>query len=664
MFNKKNNKQEEVNTLPQITDEEVNVQITDKKGQKIKKTTTKTKVMDKKDKNDLGFGDRTVKDFIAVDVDRTSEEYMKVGGKYVRSFLLNGYPSIVQVGWLEDLYSFDGDVDTVIHVMPSDERGALDQLTAKITQFEAQLEMESKKGNIRNITSLQDKISSLIAQRRALEQNYENLYYIQIGANIYDDSIENLRKQTEKLIGKLKGRRINVDEMYLRQEESYKSVLPIGQSFVKDKFRNFNSGALSACFPFYYSEISHKNGTFLGINSDTMTPVFVDFYDRSILNNSNASVFGQAGSGKTFFVSLLTLRSAIKGIRTIIIDPEGEYKKICDIVGGANLKISPDAKSGINPFDIEEEIDDEGVVFVDIKSKVADILNLIAVMVGGLTNEAKATVAHVIGETYKEAGITEDPNSLYEIGNFFDESTGELIQKRKKPMPTLSNLRNNLEKYRKSAETNVEILSPIVNTLGMFCKGGIYDMFDRQTSDNLKDFFDAPVVNFDISQLEESVLRPIGMYIAMTWTWEKFVKKNPKIKKRIVCDEAWMLVNKNMAGHEFTAQFLENCARRIRKRNGGLLVASQNFMEFADNPQGRAVLTNTVVNILLKQNPTDIDAVQEVFKLSGGEKQYLLTAKRGQILIRMNDESSQVYVLPFPDELALISTNRPSSERK
>ena len=664
MFNKKNNKQEEVNTLPQITDEEVNVQITDKKGQKIKKTTTKTKVMDKKDKNVLGFGDRTVKDFIAVDVDRTSEEYMKVGGKYVRSFILNGYPSIVQVGWLEDLYSFDGDVDTVIHVMPSDERGALDQLTAKITQFEAQLEMESKKGNIRNITLLQDKISSLVAQRRALEQNYENLYYIQIGANIYDDSVESLRKQTEKLIGKLKGRRINVDEMYLRQEESYKSVLPIGQSFVKDKFRNFNSCALSACFPFYYSEISHKNGTFLGINSDTMTPVFVDFYDRSILNNSNASVFGQAGSGKTFFVSLLTLRSAIKGIRTIIIDPEGEYKKICDIVGGANLKISPDAKSGINPFDIEEEIDDEGVVFVDIKSKVADILNLIAVMVGGLTNEAKATVAHVIGETYKEAGITEDPNSLYEIGNFFDESTGELIQKRKKPMPTLSNLRNNLEKYRKSAETNVEILSPIVNTLGMFCKGGIYDMFDRQTSDNLKDFFDAPVVNFDISQLEESVLRPIGMYIAMTWTWEKFVKKNPKIKKRIVCDEAWMLVNKNMAGHEFTAQFLENCARRIRKRNGGLLVASQNFMEFADNPQGRAVLTNTVVNILLKQNPTDIDAVQEVFKLSGGEKQYLLTAKRGQILIRMNDESSQVYVLPFPDELALISTNRPSSERK
>lgn len=665
MFKKNKFDNEPVNNgLPQITDEEVSVNIQEKKGKKVKTTKTTTKVMDKKGKNVLGYGDRNVKDFIAVDIDRTSEEYLRVGGKYVRSFIINGYPSVVNVGWLDDLYNFDGDVDTVIHVVPSDERGALDQLTAKITQFEAQLDLESKKGNIRNITSLQDKIASLVAQRRALEQNYENLYYIQIGANVYDNDVESLRKQTEKLINKLKGRRINVDEMYLKQEDAYKSGLPIGQSFVKDKFRNFNSGALCACFPFYNSEISHKNGTFLGINMSTATPVFVDFYDRSILNNSNASVFGQAGSGKTFFVSLLTLRSAIKGIRSVIIDPEGEYKKICDIVGGANLKISPDAKSGINPFDIEEEMDDEGYLYVDIKSKVADILNMVAVMVGGLTNEAKATVAHVIGETYKEHGITEDPNSLYEIGSFFDEATGELIQKRKKMMPTLSSLRNGLEKYRRSSETNVEILSPIINTLGMFCKGGIYDMFDRQTSDNLKDFFDAPVVNFDISQLEESVLRPIGMYIAMTWTWEKFVKKNPKIKKRIICDEAWMLVNRNMAGHEFTAQFLENCARRIRKRNGGLLVASQNFMEFADNPQGKAVLTNTVVNILLKQNPTDIDAVQEVFKLSGGEKQFLLTAKRGEMLIRMNDESSLVLAYPFPDELRLISTNRPSAERK
>jgi len=666
MFKKKGNLKSVESVLPQITDDIEETFVTNKKGKRIKTTNKKTQVIEKKDnKNVLAFGDRKIKDFIAVDVDRTSEEYLKIGNKYVRSFIINGYPSVVSVGWLNDLYNFDGDIDTVIHIAPADERGALDQLTYKITQFEAQLDIESKKGNIRNITSLQDKISSLISQRRALEQNYENLYYIQIVANIYEDKLETLKKQTQKIINKLKGKRINIDEMYLKQEDSYKSALPIGESFVKDKFRNFNSGALSACFPFYNSEISHKNGTFIGINMSTATPIFIDFYDRSVLNNSNASIFGQAGSGKTFFVSLLSLRSAIKGIRTVIIDPEGEYKKIADIAGGANIRISSDSKGGINPFDIEEEYDTELEIFVvDIKSKVSDLLNLVAVMVGGLTNEAKATVAHVISETYKDFSINEDPNSLYELGSFFDEVTGELIQRRKKQMPTLSNLRDNLEKFRKSSETNVEILSPIVNTLAMFCKGGIYDMFDRQTSDDLKDFINAPIVNFDISQLEESVLRPIGMYVALSWTWEKFVKKNPKIKKRIVCDEAWMLVNRNMAGHEFTAQFLENCARRIRKRNGGLLVASQNFVEFADNPQGKAVLTNSTVNIFLKQNPTDIDALQDTFKLSEGEKQFLLTAKRGEMLMRMGDESSLAYAYPFEYELKMIATNRPSDERK
>ena len=165
----------------------------------------------------------------------------------------------------------------------------------------------------------------------------------------------------------------------------------------------------------------------------------------------------------------------------------------------------------------------------------------------------------------------------------------------------------------------------------------------------------APIIDFDVSALEEGVLRPIGMYVALTWSWEKFLKRDPSVKKRIVVDEAWMLVNKNMAGSEFTAQFLENCARRIRKRNGGLLVASQNFTEFAESPQGKAVLTNAVVNIFLKQNSTDIEDVKETFKLSEGEKNFLMTAKRGEMLIRMNEESSIVKVIPFDYETQLIA---------
>jgi conjugal transfer ATP-binding protein TraC len=613
-------------------------------------------------KSALGKGIRTIKDLFAPpSFDRSQEDCIKVGNKYVRSFVVNGFPSTVSVGWLDYLFNYDGDMDTAIYVEPADERTALEELTAKITQFEAQLTIELQKGNIKNVTRLKNTIAQLYEQRERLEQNYENLFYVQIVSNLYCNSKEELDKETQKLDNKLKGRKINLMPVYLRQDDAYKTALPFGKNYIPDMYRNFNSGALTACFPFYNSEISHKTGVFCGINLATMTPVLIDFYDRSVLNNGNLTVFGQAGSGKTFFVSLLTLRSALKGVRTVIIDPEGEYKKLTKAVGGSHIYIAPDSDTRINPFDLEEEEKEDGTKEVKIKDKVSDVLNLIAVMAGGLTPEQKSIVSYVLTDLYESRGFTEDPKSLYVTEPYFDEETGEFYHDgMKKPMPTFTDFHNKLEEYAHK-ENNIELIK-LANALKMFKKGGVYDLFDCQTSPELADFKNSPIVTFDISKLEESVLRPIGMYIALTWTWEKFVKKNPHIKKRIVADEAWMLVNKNMAGYEFTSAFLENAARRIRKRNGGLLVASQNFIEFADNPQGKAVLTNAVVNIFLKQDATDIDAVQDTFKLSDGERNFLLSAKRGEMLIKMNGESSVVYAFPFEYEKQLIAKYQVSKD--
>ena len=603
----------------------------------------------------LGKGIRTIRDLFAPpSFDRSNPSYIKVGNKYTRSFVMNGYPSMISVGWLDYLFNYDGDMDTAIYVEPADERTALDELTNKITQFEAQYQTEVEKGNIKNTTRLRSIIDQLYDQRSRLEQNWENLFHIQIASNLYSDSEEELDKQTQMLDNKLKGRKIYHMPVYLRQDDGYKTVLPFGKSYLPDLYRNFNSGALTACFPFYNSEISHKTGVFCGVNLATMTPVLIDFYDRGVLNNSNLTVFGQAGSGKTFFVSLLTLRSVLKGVRTTIIDPEGEYHLITKAVNGSLIYIAPDSKTKINPFDLEEEERVNGIKIVKIKDKIADSLNLIGVMAGGLNSEQKSLVSYVLTEMYSERGFTEDPKSLYITEPYFDEETGEFYHDgMKKPMPTFSDFHNKLTELAKRKSD--ESLRRLSNALLMFKKGGVYDMFDCQTSADLKDFGNSPIVTFDISRLEESVLRPIGMYIALSWTWEKFVKKNPHIKKRVVCDEAWMLVNKNMAGSEYTATFLENCARRIRKRNGGLLVASQNFVEFANNEKGKAVLTNTVVNIFLRQDATDIDAVQDTFKLSDGERNFLVGAKRGEMLIKMNGESSVVYAMSFEHEKELIT---------
>jgi len=592
-------------------------------------------------------------------VDRSDATFLQVGNKFVRNFILNGFPRNVGVGWLDSIYNSDEDIDTAIYIEPTDERSALDELTDKITQFESQLSIELEKGNNKNITRLQNKVEELYSQREKIELNYINLFYIQIAFNLYAKSKEALNKKSELIDNILKGRKIKIMPTFLQQDNGYKTALPFGKSYLPTMYRNFSSDALTSCFPFYNAEISHKTGVYIGVNLATATPIYIDLYDRKILTNGNLTVFGKAGSGKTFFVSLLTCRSVLKQIRTVIVDPENEYNKLTRALGGVVIDISPGSNHFINPFDIEEEdvVDDEGLPTgektVKIKDKIADLLNLIGVMAGGLTNEEKSLVSYVLHDVYTIKGMNEEPKSLYSGEIKFNEKTQEMEHGGiKKEMPTFSDFYYLLEK--RANDGNENSLRKLANTISMFKKGGVYDLFDCQTSEDLRDFKDAPVINFDISKLEESILRPIGMYIALSWTWEKFVKKNPLIKKRIICDEAWMLMNKNMAGHEFTAQFLETAARRIRKRNGGLLVASQNFLEFSDNPQGKAVLSNAAVNIFLKQDSSDLDSIQDTFKLSDGEKNFLYAAEKGQYLLRLHGDSTVGYAHSFDFERELI----------
>lgn len=609
-------------------------------------------------KNRLSNGIPHKKDLIAPPhVDRSSPDHLQVGSKFIRNFIIAGFPKQIGVGWANSIYNYEGDLDLSIHINPTDERTAMDELTTKITQFEAQLETELEKGSNRNITRLRTQIDDLYEERRKAEQNYISLFSIQMIMNLFTDSLEQLNKESQLLENSLKGHKIKLMSTFLRQDMGYKSALPFAKSWLPRSYRNFNSEGLTACYPFYNAEISHPSGVFLGVNNQTQTPIYIDFYNRRLLNNGNTTVFGTAGSGKTFMVSLLTMRSVLKGIRTAIVDPEGEYKTITQALGGVNIEIKPNGAIP-NPFDLEdeEEVDDFGKPtgrrVVELRSKVSDLLNLIGVMCGGLEREQISLLSLVIADTYKDFGMTEDPNSLYTDDIVLNEQ-GEFVHHgQKKTMPTLSDFHQRLVATSKQ-EGNGCLVS-VANSLQMFVKTGVYGLFDCQTAPELADMRDAPVITFDVSALEDKVLRPIGMYIALTWCWEKFAKKNIAVKKRIVCDEAWMLVKKEMAGSEFTAQFLENTARRIRKRNGALLVASQNFKEFADNPQGQAVLTNATVNIFLRQNSTDIDDVQKVFKLSNGERNFLVSATKGNFLLKMQEESTTGFARAFDYEQYLI----------
>lgn len=625
-------------------------------------TTSAYDQQENKSKTPIEDGQRTLKDMLAPsgifipEIDR-----IIVGNKYVRNYILQGYPKSVYVRWLDEIYNYDGNMDTQVLILPADDRRAIEELTANITKYEAQLQVEAKKGNITNLTSLQTKVEELYAERSKLEQNYESLYHVNITSNLLCDSETDLNKEAQILESTLKGKRMSFIPSYLNMDNGYKSTLPFAKDYMGDKLRNLNSGAITAAFPFYNSEISDPDGIFVGFNNSTGSPLYLKMLDKENKINANTLIIGKAGSGKTYMISLLCMRSTLKGIRTALVDPEGQFRGLVDALGGITLKIAPDSNFHMNICDIEDEdeldADDRptGRRIVDINSKVVDLMSLFAVMVGGekgLTKVQDSIISTALKDMYHRFGITSDPKSLYEEGDSFDIETGELYATgKKKRMPTISDCQKILREYSKE-EDNAEII-PVVKAMDMFVRGGVFGMFDCQSSHSPEEFLSRPLINFDVSALEEDIMRPIGMYIAMTWIWDKFVKKQSlDIMKDVVCDEAWMLTSKSIRGHEYTGAFLERCARRIRKRHGKLTVASQHFREFSDSEHGKAVLNNTAFRFFLKPSETDIDDIQEKFKLSDGERDYLLTATTGQTLIKRDDGDSAtalVYAFPYED---------------
>lgn len=604
----------------------------------------------------LKKGMRKIKDILAPSgFDRTDEDSIGIGGRCVRSFVVNGYPSTVQVGWLDSLYNSEEDMDVSFHIMPTDERSALDEINLEITKQEAQLQHEYKSGNIKNLSRLENKISQLYAQRTKLEQNQERMYHSCIVSNLHAKNKEELDKATYRLKHTLGARKVDIMSLYLRQDEGYQSALPYGVNHLEDKQRSINTGGIVASFPFYNSEISHKNGIFLGLNMVTGTPMFLDMYDRSLLNNGNMSVFGASGSGKTFLVSLMTARSVIKGINTAIVDPEGEYINFAKELGGRHVSVAPNSNTRINPLDIYEEFDEKkNKKVVNVKGKISDVLNLIAIMNGGLDSEQRSVVSLVLRDLYTlDWGITEDADSLFTQEERYNPVTKEFIHAgERKQMPTFSDFYEKLSVY---VDSNPQPnLKSLANALRIYTRGNVYDLWDCQTSEDLKNLGEYPIIVFDVSALEDQILRTIGMYSSLTWIWESWVKKEHVRKKRIIVDEAWMMVDPNMAGSEYTAGFLNVAARRCRKRQAGLLVASQSFHEFVSNPKGLAVLMNSSVNMFLRTESIAIDAVQQTFKLSDGERNFLMSAQKGQVLIRMNGEACVGYVVPFDYEKKLI----------
>ena len=376
-------------------------------------------------------------------------------------------------------------------------------------------------------------------------------------------------------------------------------------------------------------------------------------------------IFGKSGSGKSVTIKTIMARSAVlMGVENLVLDAEGEYVVVAEALRGINVDISPTSNTVINIFDIETEVVKDEItgkerIELNVENKVEDVTQALLTMARGATkseevNElTKQIIAEIVAEEYKAIGITSNPESLYESSN----ENG--LARVKKEMPTISSWYDRL--IQKNQENKIETyqyhFDYLVKVMKQYCKkfNGQMAYFDGQSTFELLE--SCPFININISKLEERFARPLAQQILLSWIWEKYVKKNSEDKtkaraKRVLVDEAWMLL-----AYPEAVDFLNTMARRARKRNVSLTVVSQKFQDFYENKACQAVLTSAETKLFLAQDKSEIEYLKEVFKLSEGEANFLITCTRGEGLIKIGYTSAVIAIRPTQREFEFVETN-------
>ena len=614
---------------------------------------------------------KTIKELIAPSgIDASNIDHLEIISnttRYARSFFVSSLPRMCTFPELfRDMYLF-GDINTSVYINPVPEARSQNELNRVINQLETERIVAADRGNINRESILSQKRLEAEGLRDEIAAGFNKLFEASIVATLFTYNLQNLEAYSKLLATELSKTLVGIKSAWAMQDEAFQSNVPLMKNQIK-KTHTFDRNSMATVFPFTTSEVGHLTGIPLGMNKQTGVPILFDNFHPS-LANYNMVVFAKSGAGKSVTMKTLISRSAVlMGIESLALDAEGEYKIVAESLGGINVVISPTSNTIINLFDIEEEkIKDEITgrerTILNVENKIEDVTQALITMARGSTrsdevNElTKQIIAEAVAEEYTRCGITADPNSLYVDGQAgFRLST---LTREKKKMPTIGSWYKTL--LKKAEENTDENYTFHYSYLKKVMKQSVRELngqmayFDGQSTFDLLE--GVPFINLDISQLEERFARPLAQQILLSWIWEKFVKKNSEdrtkaTKKRVLVDEAWMLLPFPEA-----VDFLNKMARRARKRNVSLAIVSQRFQDFYEKPEAQAVLTSSDTKLFLAQDKSEIQYVKEVFKLSEGEANFLVTCTIGEGLFKVGGDTAILQITPTRKEFEFMETN-------
>ncbi len=644
-------------------------------GSKKQVSTNEIESVDKEEISVLEKNKNGLKELIApggVDASYTNHiEISSARTRYARSMQVANLPRMCTFPeFLRGMYTF-GDINVSVFINPVSEASSQTDLNRTINELESERIVALDRGDINRERVIAQKKEEAEELRDSIAAGFNKLFDSSIIATIFAYSMDELERYTELLSNEMSKNLIDIKPCWAMQDEAFRSNMPYADNKMT-KAHTFDRRAMSTVFPFFTSDVGHENGIPLGFNKQTGLPILYDNFS-SKLTNYNMVIFGKSGAGKSVTIKTLTARSAVlMGIESLALDAEGEYTVVAEALGGVNVTLSPNSKTVINLFDIEpenvkDEITGKERTVLSVENKVEDVTNSLLTMARGSTrsqevNElTKQIISEAVAEEYAALGITNNVESLYtrdQHGGPIDISNNYL-GRTKKEMPTIGSW---FKRIQRKAEENENPdyrfhYSYLVKVMKQYVREyqGQMAYFDGQSTFELLDGL--PFINIDISQLEERFARPLAQQVMLSWVWEKYVKKNSEdkskaSKKRVLVDEAWMLLP-----YPEAVDFLNTMARRARKRNVSLAVISQKFQDFYEKQEVQAVLTSSETKLFLAQDKSEIQYLKEVFKLSEGEAGFLITCNRGEGLLKVGGDSAIIGIQPTRKEFEFVETN-------
>jgi len=574
-------------------------------------------------------GVTALRDFIAPSSLEFQSTHFQIGTRYARTYFVYGYPRQVYTGWLSGMVNLDEIMDMSIYVYPVESQVVLENLRKKVTQLEAGLQIDAEKGRVRD-PGKQAAITDAEEIRDKLQVGEERFFRLGFYFTIYAGSMEELEFVSHKVESMLGQQLVYSKPATAQQEQGLNSTVPQFTDQLQIR-RNMSTGAISTTFPFTSADLSQENGILYGINMHNSGLVI---FDRFSLENGNSVVFAKSGAGKSFTVKLEALRSMMFGTEVFIIDPENEYERMCDAVGGAYVRLSLSSTTRINPFDLPRVSDTEEGDNA-LRSNLITLHGLLRLMMGGaqaqmqgnggvmmpaLAPSEEADLDAALIETYAKAGITNDPLTHHS------------------PPPTIADLYDTLLHMGGSGPQ-------LAQRLRKYTTGTFAGIFSQQSNIDI----DNPMVVFNVRDLEDE-LRPVAMYIVLNYIWNK--TKMDQKRRLLIVDEAWQLMK-----YEDSANFLFSLAKRARKYNLGITTITQDVEDFMGSRMGRAIVANASMQILLKQSTSAVDVLADTFKLTSEEKKRLAQFPVGQGLFFAGQSHVHVQIIASPTETSLITTN-------